>query len=127
MIPLKSVIPQFLARLLLALLVIDLVACAENASYGDSPDRREDAVRAALEEAAEDFNCPGVKAVGSPTDVREGNWQSGLFSEYLIRIKGCQHAGEFRVNCRGGHPCVAADQEPETAWDQRGAGWLWLA
>lgn len=101
---------KLLIKGILVFCLFQTLGCVDNSVYGDSVDRKEDAVNAALLEASEDFNCKAVKAVGEPQEVREGNWQSGLFSEYLILIRGCHHSGEFRVNCRGGHPCAVADE-----------------
>jgi hypothetical protein len=70
-----------------------LGACANYSGAGDSLDRADDARQLARDEAANDFSCPGVKADPAVRRVREKDWEDGLFSEYLVHVKGCSHDG----------------------------------
>ena len=83
--------------------------CANYAGAGDSLDRADQARQLARQEAANDFNCPGVKADPAVRRVREKDWEDGLFSDYLVHVKGCQNEGNYRVTCREGGLCSIAE------------------
>ena len=89
--------------------LLALMGCANYSGAGDSLDRADDARQLARDEAANDFSCPGVKADPAMRQVRESDWEDGLFSEYLVHVKGCNNEGNYRVTCREGGLCTVAE------------------
>ncbi len=91
------------------MVLVALNGCASYSGAGDSLDRADDARQLARNEAANDFSCPGVKADPAVRRVREKDWEDGLFSEYLVHVKGCSNEGNYRVTCREGGLCSIAE------------------
>lgn len=89
--------------------LLALMGCANYSGAGESLDRADDARQLARDEAASDFSCPGVKADPAVRRVREKDWEDGLFSEYLVHVKGCSQEGNYRVTCREGGLCAVAE------------------
>lgn len=89
--------------------LLALGGCANYAGAGDSLDRADEARRLVRQEAANDFNCPGVKADPAVRRVREKDWEDGMFSDYLVHVQGCQNEGNYRVTCREGGLCSIAE------------------
>ena len=80
-------------------------------SVGSQPlDRSMDVQDLARREAVNDFSCPSAEVVDSSLKrVKEGNWEDGLFSDYLVEVKGCGHQGHYRITCRAGGLCAVAE------------------
>lgn len=83
--------------------------CADYSASGESLDRSADAQRIAQREAVNDFTCPQMTADRVARPVRERDWQEGVFSEYIVTVKGCGQTASYRVTCREGNPCAVAE------------------
>ncbi|MEN9682164.1 MAG: hypothetical protein RLZZ627_2057 [Pseudomonadota bacterium] len=89
---------------------IGLIACAERTPReGQSLNRGQDALEVARAEAVLNFSCPKMKADPRVGKVRENDAESGLFSEYLVRVTGCGETAEYRVSCRAGGLCAVEE------------------
>lgn len=89
---------------------ISLVGCAERTPrQGQSLNRGQDALEVARAEAVLNFSCPKMKADPQVGKVRENDAESGLFSEYLVRVNGCGQTAEYRVSCRAGGLCAVEE------------------
>lgn len=99
-----------IAVALILLLAGLLVACAERTPReGQSLNRGQDALDAARAEAVLNYSCPKMKADSQVGKVRENDAESGLFSEYLVRVSGCGQTAEYRVSCRAGGLCAVEE------------------
>lgn len=87
-----------------------LVACAgQTPLEGQSLNRGQDALDAARAEAVLNFSCPKMKADPQVGKIRENDAESGLFSEYLVKVTGCGQTAEYRVSCRAGGLCAVEE------------------
>lgn len=87
-------------------LTLFLEGCAgASGGYGESLDRGQDAIKAAREEAQLNFDCSSMKADRRVGKIHEGDAQGGLFSEYLVDVRGCGQRTTYRVSCREGGLC----------------------
>ncbi len=94
----------------LLVLGVALSACAERTPRaGQSLNRGQDALEVARAEAVLNFSCPKMKADPQVGKVRENDAESGLFSEYLVRVTGCGQTAEYRVSCRAGGLCAVEE------------------
>lgn len=91
------------------LYVLVAQGCADYSAAGDSLDRSVDAQQLAQREAANDFTCSQMTADRVTRPVRERDWQEGVFSEYLVTVKGCGQTASYRVTCREGSSCAVAE------------------
>ncbi|MEY4685822.1 MAG: hypothetical protein RLZ25_2281 [Pseudomonadota bacterium] len=95
---------------LAVLMVAALSACAERTPLdGQSLNRGQDALEVARAEAVLNYSCPKMKADHRVGKVRDNDAESGLFSEYLIRVTGCGQTAEYRVSCRAGGLCAVEE------------------
>jgi len=93
----------------LALPALLLAACADYSGAGDSLNRADAARELVRAEATRDFTCPGIQANPAVRRVREKDWEDGLFSEYLVQVRGCGQQANYRVTCREGGLCSVAE------------------
>jgi hypothetical protein len=98
-------------RSLLLLILWGMVSgCVDSASrYGASPNRGQDAMEVARAEAVINYSCPKMQADPQVGKVREGDAEGGLFSEYLVRVRGCGENAVYRVSCRKGGLCAVEE------------------
>jgi hypothetical protein len=103
--------PRLGVRGLMILAFWVLLNGCSDMSVGSQPlDRSLDVLDLARREGVNDFSCPGAKVVDSSLKrVKEGDWEDGLFSDYLVQVKGCGHEGYYRITCRAGGLCSVAE------------------
>ncbi len=108
---LRRPVPRLGVRSLMVLAFSILLGGCSDMSVGSQPlDRTLDVLDLARREAVNDFSCPSAKAIDSSLNrVKEGNWEDGLFSDYLVEVKGCGHEGHYRISCRAGGLCAVAE------------------
>lgn len=89
----------------LGLVLIGAAGCADQQYFGGTfnPDR--EAMESARAEAVLNYSCPKMVADPNPGRVQEGDDQQGLFSEYLVKVRGCGVTAVYRVSCRRGGLC----------------------
>jgi hypothetical protein len=91
-------------------LLLMLAGCVDSAArFGASPNRGQDAMDAAQAEAVLNYSCPKMQADPAVGKVREGDAEGGLFSEYLVRVRGCGENVVYRVSCRRGGLCAVEE------------------
>lgn len=78
-------------------------------SAGQSLNRGQDALDVAREEAVLNYSCPKMKADSRVGKIHENDAESGLFSEYLVKVTGCGQTAEYRVSCRAGGLCAVEE------------------
>lgn len=101
---------KFISHILITALGFALVACVGRTPLdGQSLNRGQDALEVARQEAVLNYSCPKMKADHRVGKVRENDAESGLFSEYLVRVTGCGQTAEYRVSCRAGGLCAVEE------------------
>jgi hypothetical protein len=107
----RSFFPRFCGKRLMVLAFSVLLDGCSDMSVGSQPlDRSIDVLDLARREAVNDFSCPSAEVMDSSLKrVKEGNWEDGLFSDYLVEVKGCGHEGHYRITCRAGGLCAVAE------------------
>ncbi len=99
-----------IAGVLIVVLAALLAGCAERTPReGQSLNRGQDALDAAQAEAVLNYSCPKMKADPRVGKVRGNDAESGLFSEYLVKVTGCGQTAEYRVSCRAGGLCAVEE------------------
>ncbi len=93
-----------------AALTAALMGCvARTPREGQSLNRGQDALDVARAEAVLNYSCPKMKADPRVGKVHDDDAESGLFSEYLVRVSGCGQTAEYRVSCRAGGLCAVEE------------------
>lgn len=93
-----------------AALTAALMGCvARTPLEGQSLNRGQDALDVARAEAVLNYSCPKMKADPRVGKVHDDDAESGLFSEYLVRVSGCGQTAEYRVSCRAGGLCAVEE------------------
>lgn len=101
---------KFISHILIIVLGAALVGCVGRTPLdGQSLNRGQDALEVARQEAVLNYSCPKMKADHRVGKVRENDAESGLFSEYLVRVTGCGQTAEYRVSCRAGGLCAVEE------------------
>jgi hypothetical protein len=87
------------------LLLMTALGCADQAQYGGSYNPEHDAMESARNEAVINYSCPKMRADPQPTRAREDDPEHGVFSEYLVKVRGCGITAVYKVSCRRGVLC----------------------
>lgn len=87
------------------LVITATLGCADQRQYGASYNPEHEAMESARNEAVLNYSCPKMRADPQPRRVLDDDPEHGVFSEYLVKVRGCGITAVYKVSCRTGVLC----------------------